>query len=168
MKKLILTVLCAAMLMTMFAGCGESGKRIVEGELKDILQKVYDGLDESFHVPPVAMAFTLSEDMGIDPPGYKIEYYIGAKNIPFTEAIASEPMIGGAYSVVLLRMEKNANIKGAMDDIKGKVDTTKWICYITDVLIVDNIGDLVIMIMTNDQTAPGLGKAIHDSFKALK
>jgi hypothetical protein len=132
----------------------------------EVLQRIYDGLDKTIQLP-FLMSIPLSEDMGLENDGIKISYYIGTTGIPFTEGVASEAAIGGAYSVCLLRMKNNANIEKAKKDIKDSVNPSKWICYTTDVVIVDNIGDLVILIMTNDETAPGVGQARHDSFKKL-
>jgi hypothetical protein len=169
MKKLFTIILSAVLLAALFAGCAkkpaDSGKNI-EGSVDEILQRIYDGLDESIRLPHL-MSIPLSEDMGTENDGIKIGYYIGSTGIPFTEGVASEAAIGGAYSVCLLRMTGNADIEKAKKDIKDNVDPSKWICYTADIVIVDNIGDLVILIMTNNETMPGVGQAIHDNFKEL-
>ena len=169
MKKWLSVILGIMLFAFSLVGCSTNssgnGKNI-EGTVEEILQQIYEGLEDSSQLPFLTN-IPLFEDIGEGNDGRKISYYIGAKGIPFIEGIASEAAIGGAYSVCLLRMENNADIEKAKKDIKDNVDPNKWICYTADTVIVDNIGDLVLLIMTNNQTAPGLGNAIYDSFKKL-
>jgi len=168
MKKLFAIVLSIALLSTLLlgiSGCGGGGGKNVEGSTEALLQKIYDGVDKSVTLPFV-MNVPLSENMGSSG-GAGIEYYLGKKGLPFKEGIASEAAIGGAYSVCLIRLNSGADVEKVKKDIKENVDPAKWICYAADTVIVDNIGDLVILIMTNEKNAPGLGKALHDSFKKL-
>ncbi|MDR1669073.1 MAG: hypothetical protein LBR76_03870, partial [Oscillospiraceae bacterium] len=93
-----------------------------------------------------------------------IDYYIGKTGIPFREGVASESAIGStAYSLVLLRMEDNADIEKAKTDIKGSVKPNKWICVAVDPgnVVVDSLGNLVILIMSDNS------KALHDAFLKL-
>jgi hypothetical protein len=92
-----------------------------------------------------------------------IEYFIGAKDIPFTSGFVSEPVFSGAYSVVLLRMEEDADIAAAKTKIKAGVDPNKWICAMVDPsdVIVTNIGDVVILIMANQS------KGLYEAFLSL-
>jgi len=169
MKRLCAACLGLVLLLLLFSGCSSSSKgtdKNIEGSVEDILQRIYDGLDESIQLP-FLMNVPLSDDMGVANDGIRIDYYIGVSGVQFTEGVASEAAIGGAYSVCLLRMEKNADIEKAKKDIEDNVDPNKWICYLADTVIVDNVGDLLILIMTNDETVPGLGQAIHDSFLRL-
>ena len=173
MKKFMAVVLAFSLLAAVFAGCktdsdnnGSTGGKTVEGTVEEILQKIYDNVDKDVQLP-FLMSTPLSNDMGIENDSIKIEYYIGSNDIPFIEGVASEAAIGGAYSVVLLRLEKSANVDAVKTGIQNNVDPNKWICYIADTVIVDNIGDLVILIMTNNETMPGTADAIHDSFKNL-
>ncbi|MDR0248223.1 MAG: hypothetical protein LBI44_00950 [Oscillospiraceae bacterium] len=169
MKKLLAFAALAAILAAVLTGCAAKdgkGEKNVEGTVDEILERVYGGLDESAQLP-MLMSIPLSEDMGVANDGIRIDYYIGQTGIPFTEGVASEAAIGGAYSVCLLRMADGADIEKAKADIRAGVKPDKWICYTADTVIVDNIGDLVILIMTNNESAPGLGQAIRDSFGKL-
>jgi len=171
MKKLFTIVLSIALLSTLLlgiTGCGNSssgGGKNVEGTTEELLQKIYDGVDKSITLPFV-MNVPLTENMGASG-GSGIKYYLGVEGIPFKEGIASEAAIGGAYSVCLIRLNSGADVEKVKKDIKDNVDPSKWICYTADTVIVDNIGDLVILIMTNEKNMPGMAKAIHDSFKKL-
>jgi hypothetical protein len=93
-----------------------------------------------------------------------IEYFLGTADIDYKEALASEAMITSiAHSMVLLRANDGADIEKIKKAIKDNVDGRKWICVgVEDKnIVVDNIGNLVILIMDNES------KALHDSFKKL-
>jgi len=169
MKKQILFILTAVLLSSLFFGCAPAPVeevKTIEGNVEEILQRIYDGLDTSIKLP-FLMNTELSEDMGKENDGIRVSYYLGTTGIPFCEGIASEPAIGGAYSVCLLRMDKDADLAKTIQDIEDNIDPAKWICYRADTVIVDCNCDLVILIMTNDETLQGLGEAIHDSFLNL-
>ena len=141
-------------------GSGESGE-----SLEELLQKVYDGIDESLELP-FLMTIPLSNDMEYGEQG--VAYYIGTKDVPFSEGIASEAAIGAIpYSVVLLRLERNTDVENAKKLIRDNVDPMKWICALADFVEVDSVGDLLILIMTSNENSPGLGAAIHEGFLNL-
>jgi len=144
----------------------ETGGSGGNGEpLEEVLQKVYDSLDESLQLP-FLMTTPLSNDMEYGEQG--VAYYIGTKDVPFIEGVASEAAIGAIpYSVVLLRLEHNANMENAKSLIRDNVDPMKWICALADFVVVDSVGDLLILIMTNNDSSPGLGAAIHEGFLNL-
>lgn len=82
------------------------------------------------------------------------------------DALASEPMIGSiAHSIALLRAPEGTDIEKLKKEIKEKVDPRKWICVGVEreEVIVDNIGNLIIMII--DGQAP---KEFQESFLKLK
>ena len=122
------------------------------------MEKLYENTDPDVFRPFVGN-IELSEDMDRN-----IEYFVGAKGIPFKEGIASESAIGAiAHSIVLLRMEPNADIEGAKQKMRSGIDPRKWICagVDDDQVIVDNIGDVIILILSPDS------EAYYDAFKKL-
>ena len=62
-------------------------------------------------------------------------------------------------------VKEGADIEKIKEDIKANVNPQKWVCVGVDPdkVIVDSIGDVIIIIMSNDE-----GKALHDAFLALK
>ena len=148
------------MIVLCLAGCGGKQKN-VEGNLEDLMEKLYANVGESVQLPFVSN-ITLSDDMDVPVSG--IEYFIGVKGIPYTEGIASESLIGAvAHSVVLLRMSDNADIENAKKQIRENVDPMKWICagVTREEVIVENIGNLVVLILSHD------GPALRDAFFKL-
>ena len=84
-----------------------------------------------------------------------VEYYIGTTDIEYEEILASEPGMGSqAYSVVLVKMKEGADIEAAKQKILDNVNPRKWICVEVpkEDVIVKNRGNIIILIMVNDET----------------
>jgi hypothetical protein len=108
-----------------------------------------------------------TEDMTDEDIKAQVEYTIGTTDIAYKEIYESKPMIGSiAYSVVLVRMEENADIEGAKKAIKENVNPRKWICaeVAEEDVIVKSKGDLIILIMVEDET---LREKIEEGFDNL-
>lgn len=142
-KKLFLLLLVCTSIVAL-TGCGEKN---VEGELSDIITKVYADL-ETDEMPMLDSINVL--EMAPD----NIEYYIGTKDIEYEEILASEPMMSSiAYSVVLVRMKDGADIEAAKTKIADTVNPRKWMCVEVpeEDVIVKSKGDLIILIMVGDE-----------------
>lgn len=153
LKKILAIVLISCLSITM-VGCGQKN---IEGNLSDLMDKIYEGIDES-SLPMMLMNVEVTEE--------NVEYYLGSADIEFEEALASESAVGSiAYSVVLVRAKDGANIENLKKQIKENVNPAKWICVSVekDNVIVDNIGDLVILIMSNE-----MSEEIQTRFQNLK
>ena len=130
-----------------------NNNEILDLSLTELVDKLYEKISEE-ELPMALESFELtSED---------IEYFIGTDKIDFTEAIASESQIGSiAHSVVLVRVSGDTNIEDAKTLIKDNVDPRKWICVEAEEVIVDNIGDVIILIMSEKD----LANKIHANLK---
>ena len=168
MKKIFL-VLVMAFLCLGLTGCGNKN---VEGELTDIMEKVYKEMyaDISEEERPMLTTINIlekTEDMTDEDVEAQVEYAIGTTDIEYKEIYESRPMIGSiAYSVVLVRMEENADVEEAKKAIKENVDPRKWICAEVpkEDVIVKSKGDLIILIMVEDET---LREKIEEGFDNL-
>lgn len=166
-KLLLLLVMIPACLM--LTACGEKN---VEGELTDIMEKVYEKMyaDVSEEERPMLGTVNILEKMeGMTDEDIEaqVEYTIGTKDIEYKEIYESKPMIGSiAYSVVLVRMEENADIEAAKKAIKENVNPRKWICaeVAEEDVIVKSKGDLIILIMVENET---LREKIEEGFDNL-
>ncbi len=160
MKKLskIVVVMMAFVMMLSITGCGEKKEKNLEGTLPELMRKLYKGAGINEEED-----FMFLEDKEVTEEN--LSYYLGVKELDYKEALASESMVGStAHSIVLVRMNKGADIEQAKKDIKEKVDPRKWICVgVEDEnVIVDNIGDVIVLIMNNDYA-----KKLSESFKEL-
>jgi len=114
-----------------------------------------------FFIPFTAEMDLTQEGTEFNP---NVVYFIGADDIPFREAVVSEAaLMAQPYSLVLLRMEEGADIEAAKSKIRSGVNPRKWECVGIDPadVVVDNIGDLVILIMAHNS------KQLHESFLTL-
>lgn len=133
----------------------------IEGSLNDIINEIYEkaSLSEGFR-EFIESGLAITEiKQG------ESEYFFGTNDIEFKEAIASEPlMTASAYSLCLLRLNSEENVEEIKQTIKNKVNPQKWICVgvSRENVIVDNIGDLVVLIMTDSEP-----EALHKAFLEL-
>lgn len=153
MKKFI-SMLLTFMLTLSVVACsnGKSSSSNVEGNLTDIMAKVYEGVE----APMLAQTEVNSENLS---------YFLGVESLDFKEALASEAMINAiAHSVVLVRVNDGVDVEKAKTEIKAKVDPRKWVCVGVEDnnVIVDSIGDLIILIMDNESS-----EALHKNFQNL-
>lgn len=162
MKKVLLLIVAGLMIFTL-TGCGtqavdEVTPPVVEepkisGTLEEIIGNIYAGTELEL---PQTMITELNEE--------NEAYFLGNTDVDYVTAIASEPMMSSiAHSVVLLQVEEGADIESIETSIKENVDPRKWICVGVedDQVIVDHVGDLVVLIMSHD------AEILHESFLAL-
>lgn len=153
MKEFKLLGSVALILCVFLTGCGKT--KNIEGSLTDIMDKVYESVKDDM---PELQNTKLNDD--------NIEYFLGTSDIDYKEGLASEPFINAiAHSVVLIRMNDGADIEATKTKIKNSVNPRKWICVEVneDDVIVDSKGNLIILIMVNDDA-----KKIDESFQNLK
>lgn len=135
---LFLVICLSAFVLT---GCGEKN---VEGELDELMAKVYSQLPED----KTPMRLT-----NIEVTAENVEGFLGTADIEYKEALASESMVSSiAHSVVLVRVEDQSKVEEVMAQIKDNVNPRKWICVGVeeDQVIVKNKGNLIILIMVAD------------------
>ena len=152
-KSLIFVIILSVFFIT---GCSNNN---VEGTLESIMEKVYADIPEDER-PMMLTNTEVNEE--------NIEYYLGTSDIEYEEALASESGVGSiAHSVVLVRTKDNADIEAIKDKIEDNVDPRKWICVGVeeDDVVVENKGNLIILIMVSDETTR---EKLETSFENLK
>lgn len=142
MKKIKIVSIFFALLggLFLFTGCTNSN---VEGSLEDIMTKIYADIPEDQR-PMMLGNMEVTEE--------NIEGFLGTKDIEYTEALASESMVGAiAHSVVLVRTD--GDVEKVKNTIKENVDPRKWICVgVEDEdVIIKNKGNLIIVIIVEDE-----------------
>ena len=140
---MFLVLLFCFMTLTL-TGCGSNN---VEGSLEDLMAGVYEDIPEDER-PMMLTNIEVNED--------NIEYYLGTDDIQYEEALASESGVGSiAHSVVLVRVKDDADVESIKSKIKENVDPRKWICVGVeeDDVIVKNRGNLIILIMVEDEAS---------------
>lgn len=154
--KITSLVVLIGAISLLVTGCGNKN---IEGSLEDIMTKLYSSIPEDER--PMMLQNTKVDSENV-------EYYLGSKDISFEEALASESAVGSiAHSVVLVRTKKNANIDEIKTKIKESVNPNKWVCVGVerDDLVVENKGDLIVLIMVEDKTTR---EKLVEQFNELK
>lgn len=131
----------------------DTENNILKGDLKDIIEKIYS-------ISKVELPETGLTEVTAD----KAEYFLGTANIEYSEAIASEPLMGSfPHSLVLLRVKDGADIEKIKAAIKSNVDPRKWICVGVEPekVIVDNIDNLIVLIVDEES------ETFHKAFLSL-
>lgn len=125
----------------------------LEGSLEELIEKIYEKAD---------VDYTNIELVNTEVTEETCEYFTGVEGLEFEEALASEPAINpGAHSLVLIRMPEDADIDKARQEILEGADPFKWVCVGVEKVIVNNAGNLIILIMSNN------ADELHDSFLEL-
>ena len=86
----------------------------------------------------------------------------------YQEALVSEPMIGSiAHSVILVRMEDGADVEAAKTTLLENINPRKWVCVGVekDQVVVDSIGNLIMVAVVEDTNTVDAIKANFESLK---
>lgn len=159
-KKLVAIFMAVAMSICCVAcGSGESKNSSVEGELTDIMTKLYADMDVDAETKGAIQGY-VSENITAE----NEEYILGVTGLPYTEGIYSVPaMTSVAYQCVLLRVnpEDVETVKAALLE---NANPDKWVCVSAEAVLAENVGDLVLFIMSTEDVA----YAISSVFQSLK
>lgn len=154
MRKMTALILALATLAALLCACSPQAPEIkVEGDLSSIMGEIYKN---------VSIELPMTGETVID--DSNVAYYLGT-TVEYKEALASEAMINAIpFSVCLVRAQEGQDIEKLKSDIKSNVNPNKWICVGVEEknVVVDNIGDLVILIMADES------EALHQAFLKLK
>ena len=126
-------------------------------DLTALVDKIYEGV--SIEMP---MLMTQEIDMtDVE----TVKYVTALENVDDLEYVAmSEPMmISQAYSMVLVKVKDGADADAIAKSMNENVDERKWVCVTAEKVYSVASGDVVCLVMSNEQTA----KAVFDSFKTL-
>lgn len=150
LKKLFVLGTTFILCLTM-VGCGNKN---IEGNLSDLMTKIYKDIPEDEF--PMAVESTEITDQNI-------ENFLGSKEIEFKEALASESMITStAYSVVLVRTKEGSDVEKIKKQIKESVNPRKWICVEAEYVEIENKGDLIIVILADNNLGPKIKKGFEN------
>lgn len=155
MKKISL-ILCVVLGFALLTGCGKTAnsEKMLDGSLEEIMNKVYEGIPED-SLPMVGNQ-PITAEMS--------EYNVGVAADRYKEAQSGDALIGSIpHSVVLVRAKSMDDVAELKADIEKNANPRKWVCVEAEKVIVDSIGDVIILIMSDAATAD----AIDANFKAL-
>ena len=141
MKKLISLLLIALMAMSLVACGGKEDK--LDAPLTDIMQAIVTDAVPADQLPMSLTEIEVTSDLA--------ESFLGTSDIDYKEALAMEPMMSSvAFSVVLVRMNDEADVEDAMTKISSTINPRKWICVEAENVIVESRGDVILVVMANE------------------
>lgn len=141
MKKLISLLLIALMAMSLVA-CGSKEDKL-DAPLTDIMQAIVTDAVPADQLPMSLTEIEVTSDLA--------ESFLGTSDIDYKEALAMEPMMSSvAFSVVLVRMNDEADVEDAMTKISSTINPRKWICVEAENVIVESRGDVILVVMANE------------------
>ncbi len=150
MKKILTYGLLFLGGLLLITGCGE---KELDLTVNEVIDKVMEGLEDNS--PMVSNTEVTKENM---------EYYLGTDTIDIEEGIASEPVMSSiAHSVVVIKVADGTDINAVKDKIKENVNPQKWVCVEAEKVIVENKGNIIILIMSNND----LATKIQENFNNL-
>lgn len=126
-------------------------------DLTALVDQIYEG--GSIEMP---MLMTQELDMT---DAETVKYFTGLENIDDIEyVVASEPMMTSqAYSLMLVKVKDGVDADAVAKTMNENVDERKWICVTAEKIYSVASGDVVCLVMSNEDTA----KTVYDSFKTL-
>ncbi len=137
---------------------GSAGGKTIEGDLSEIMARIYEGVDIDAETKQAMQEYvcdTLTAD--------NEEAILGVADVPYKEGVYSVPMISSiAYQCVLLRVEPG-DVETVKTMLKDNADVNKWVCVSAETVLVENVGDVVLFIMSSKDSA----YAVSSSFQAL-
>lgn len=165
MKKLIAFLL----VMTLAAGmvaCGNTEEAPKEPvNLTGTMEETVNAINEAhaqMELPLMVMALDLTD---VD----SLTYNTGLTSAEgITDAAICEPMMGQAYSLVLVRAEDADKAAEVAQHMFDNVDTRKWVCVEADTKIAASYGDVAMFFMVNSDFAEQVTTAtMLEAFKTV-
>jgi hypothetical protein len=144
MLKRMMGILLAGILVFSLAACGKASGSSVskgpEGELSDIIAKIYEQKKVDLALETTELDITDTE---------ALTYNTGLTDADLIkEATVSEAMISSqAYSLALVRVKDSKDAKTVAQEMLDGINPSKWICVGADDLKVTGCGDTVLLIM---------------------
>ena len=142
MKKFLMMVLCAVMVLSLVA-CGGKGGNGGNGDtmaLTDMVEELYKGF-KSDEMPGVMTQEVPAE-------AFEGVFFIPA--VDGAEAVMSEPMMSSiAWSVCLMRVPEGTDVAATCAAIKSNMNPAKWLCVEAEKYSVVSNGNTILLVMTS-------------------
>ena len=155
---IVIVIIAVLALFLLFGNKTESNIKINSAEeLTSLIDDIYAGVE-------IEMPMLMTQPIDIADKD-AVKAFTGLDNADDIEyVVASEPMMTSqAYSLVLVKVKSGANASKIADTMNKNVDARKWICVTAEKVYSTSSGDVVCLVMSNEETA----KAVYNSFKKI-
>lgn len=133
----------------------KSGKLKSVSDVKTMFNSIYEDLGDE--LPSLETESVDASDETL------VTTYTGLKSNKYVdELIVSEPFINAqAYSAVVVIAKDGANIEDMKKEMLDNINMNKWVCVSAGKLYITNNGNVIFLIMANDDWA----KPVYEEFK---
>lgn len=151
--SIIATVIIVGCLILVLANKSTSSKMETSEDVKAMFNDIYKDLSL-----PELMTEEVSTESIDD-----VKAYTGLSSSDNIEKmIVSEPLMNAqAYSAVALIIKDGADIEQIKQEMLDNINMRKWICVSAEELYITNNGNVIFMVMANEDRA----KPVYDNFK---
>ena len=127
------------------------------GDLEALVNKIYEGQGDLYSSLMTQTIDVTDND--------SVPYYTGLENGENLQyLVVSEPMMmSQAYSLVLAKVKDGVDANAVAKEMSENIYTRKWICVTAEKLYATSSGDVVFLIMTNEEMAI----PVYEKFKTL-
>jgi len=164
MKKLIALVLIIILTVSL-AACGETIT------LTDSLSDIYTSAVASSDITEKDKARYALADM------FSVEFNADTENLgnylgnnsykysfEFKEGFCVMPQIGGAFQVVLIRLNSTKNADEIENELKTNFDKNKWVCMSAETVETARIGDVIFLVAGSTEIAQKLVAGFNTAY----
>lgn len=163
MKKLIALVLIMILTVSL-AACREI---IITDSLSEIYTTAVDSSEiaenEKAHY---ALAEMFSVEFNSDTEN--LGNYLGNNSykysFEFKEGFCVMPQIGGAFQVVLIRLNSTENAAEIENELKTNFDKNKWVCMSAETVETARIGDVIFLVAGSTEIAQKLTAGFNTAY----
>ena len=147
----VLVVLAViAILVGVFAFGSEPASNLEVNSAEDLtalIDQIYSGVS-------IEMPMLMTQELDVTDTE-TVKYFTGLENIENVEyVVASEPMMTSqAYSLMLVKVKAGADANSIAKEMNENVDVRKWICVTAERVYSAASGDVVCLVMSNEETA---------------
>ena len=140
MKKIISVLLVMVLALGVFAGCGASTN--LQGTTEEIIKQMNEKIET-----PEKINSSITAESSEFLTGLTAEFF--KENIE--SGTVSEPMIGGAHSMVVLKVNSGVSPADVAEIMLDKLNLNRWIRMSAEELYVCTSGDYVISLMSSSE-----------------
>ncbi len=163
MSKKIMLILSLVTATLLLVSCGKKDAEETSSKLVGPLSEVMDSLYENAELSQDFRDSLADYDSG-EIPSESAEYLIGTTDVAYDESFYSMPLMNVVpYQCILLSLPEGTDMETAKQTLVDHADPRKWVCVEAESVIVENVGDVVLFVMADSQTA----NALQTAFLAL-
>lgn len=163
MKKILSVALALCLVLTLFAGCGNTATETTAptevattapaaaftGTMEELLNQIVEIAPVEFSGETLVLDLADESEEGL----WSFQSHTGLESAAdLEEAAFFEPMMGSvAYSMVAVRVKDGVDAKTVAEAMKAGINPRKWVCVEANDIQCAGYGDVVLFIMLDDQ-----------------